>query len=132
MGWLGMIDPLALELDRASEARACLERVKSLPMNPMMQKGLLYPEGMVLLAERKYSEARARFEAVLPWIKKQETFSPNARGLQVMARAQLAIAFAKLGDHEAALAHFTFARRFLELHKINTLLSRCKRELGIG
>lgn len=129
LGWLGMSDILAIHLDRPTEARECLERVKKLPVNPGLRDAMGYGEAIVLLAEKKYPEARAMFEQCLPVLQRQRRTTPIAEGLLAMARAQLAIACARMSDHATARAHFKKSRRSLEIHRADQLLARCLTEV---
>jgi tetratricopeptide (TPR) repeat protein len=128
-GWLGMVDTLSLWMGRPAEARECLRRVMELPMSESLQRGIGYCEGMVLLAESNYAEARVRFEEYLPVCRSLETKTPISIGLRAMLQGQLAIACARLGDPRAAAKHFAEARPYLELIDAEPFLSRCRHEV---
>lgn len=131
IGWLGMVDPLALYLNRPVEARACFERARALPLSPETQSSIGYLEAMVLLSEENYAAAKVKFEEQLPAMEAIAQISPIGEGWRAMMLAQLAIACARLGEMDAARAHFEIARPMLEVQKIDILLERCKRELQI-
>ncbi len=132
IGWLGMVDPLALYLNRPVEARSCFERARALPLSPSTQSSIGYLEAMVLLSEENYAAAKAKFEEQLPAIEAIAQMSPIGEGWRAMMLAQLAIACARLGEMDAARAHFEIAKPMLEVQKLEVLLERCKRELGIN
>ncbi len=131
MGWLGMIDPLAMYLDRPAEARQHLEHVRTLPLSSMLKDGTKYCEAIILLAEGKYPEARTLFEAYLPILNGFTRIAPTACGMRAMLLAQLALCCVRTGDMKLARRHFKIAEPFLTVHRIEPLLSRCKRELEI-
>ena len=132
MGWLGMVDPLALYLNRPIEARACFERARALPLSPTTQSSMGYLEAMVLLSEENFIAAKEKFEEQLPAIEAMAQVSPIGEGWRAMLLSQLAIACARLGEIDAARAHFEIARPVLEMQEFDPLLERCKRELGLS
>lgn len=131
LGWMGMIDPLALRLGRPREARQCLERLQNLPQGRLTKEGTCYVEGQVLLAEGRFADARERFERYAPMLRAQVPSTPMSVGLLAVMHAQLAIACARSGDPTSALRYYRAALPFLTLHKMDELLSRCKRDLGV-
>lgn len=129
MGWLGLVDVLALWLNRPAEARLALEQARARCIFPADEAwGLDYSEAMVLLAEGKHAAARALFEKCLPRVRAIRT--PISRGLLAMLQAQLAIACGRTGDLEAAKAHFAAARPHLERIDAEPLLSRARQAAG--
>lgn len=129
LGWLGKCDVLAIYLDRPREARECFEHLRSLPLSPQTRELVLCIEGAVLLAEGKHADARVVLEECLPRIQRKAKTMPIAVGLESILKAQLAIACAKAGDHSLALSYFESAQPYLELHKLDFLLARCRREI---
>ncbi len=132
MGWMGMIDPLALVLNQPREARHCLEKLKSLSLSRSNIQMLHGCEGSVLLGEGNFAAAARQLEQALRWARRRKKFSPIGFLLEAVITAELSIAHSRTGDPNAAHKHFRLARPLLELHKIEPLLSRCKRELGIS
>ncbi|MBS0198547.1 MAG: tetratricopeptide repeat protein [Planctomycetes bacterium] len=130
MGWFGLIDTMALWLNRPAEARAAFKHLQELPVSGALVAGVQYSEAMILLAESKFAEARSLFETCLPHFVRTARSTPIARGLVALIRAQLAIACAKTADMEAARRYLRDAEPFLKLHRVDALLARARTAVG--
>lgn len=127
--WLCMAEYYGRDLAMPNEARECLRRVQTLPLNPNLQQGITYTEGVVLLSEGSYPEAKRCFEEYMPYSKRQCRSIPLARGALALLQAQLAIACSRVGDQAAAVKHFKAAESILEISGAKQLLARCRREV---
>lgn len=132
LGWLTMIDALTGPLNRPAEARACLNQLRKLPMSPELQAGTRSAEAGLLLAEGNYIKAKPLLEEGLRYLEPTYKRMPISRLGESVLRGELSIASARTGDIAAARKYFRQAQRLLEIHKVEPLLSRCKRELGIS
>ncbi len=129
-GYLAHAETLAVWMNRPSEARVSLEKARSLAVSDGLKDLLLAAEGEVLLAEGHFREARIALESAVRVLRTKAVATPFARPALALIETQLAVAFAHLGDQDAARRHWRSAEPLMRLHDMEPWVTKAERAVG--
>ncbi len=132
-GLLARAECLAIWLDRAADARACLERARAMVLSEHLRQ-LFFPilEGQVLLSERRFVESRDRLEPILVLLRKRSRETTALKLLVALIQTHLAQACAHCGDLASARQHWRSAEPLMALHEMEPLVTQTRRVLGVS
>ena len=123
---LALVEVLACDLRKPAEARIALEALETHAISPDNRAAIAMMEGCIELEEGKFEAARTHFERSQPAFDRIARGLPEAKALVHTNQTFLAIACARTGDHERARHLYAQARPFLEAHRVDDLIGRCR------
>lgn len=128
--WLGLAELLSFYLERPTDARAALERVRSFDLATVTKSILVGVEAAIALGEHRDDEARRLFEQEAKQLARMVPGTPIAEALLRRTQVKLVIACARLGDIDAAQRHFSECKPYLVAHDAQSWLARCRDALA--
>src|SRR5262249_24559713 len=112
-------------------ARELLARARSHAISDVLEPFAIKVEGMIQLEEGRAREARELLEEAFRRASAFRHASPPMGSALDMMHAALALAYAAEGDTDRARRHYELARPRLQALKLDDVLDRCEKAIGL-
>ena len=112
-----------------AHARDLLDRAKTRPLTPISATYVSHAEGLLALQQSDPETAKDCFESALAAANELFVGKPMGRFKIDLIHADLAVAYARLGDKNQALEHFRRGERRLRARPWFDVLKQCKNAL---